>query len=154
MNYILVWKFCFYLCFLFWNHYLKEFSFQAIDLHKNNFMRNNWFLLYNRVDYTKQLCSNLKNILSRDLTYSLLLILLSFPCFIKLVFPPILNFSASFFFTFLIFLFYRWVEFAKKSVAKKVANMLNGEQIGINIAYQLHWVLFTVKGGHLLWFCL
>jgi hypothetical protein len=25
----------------------------------------------------------------------------------------------------------RWIEFAKKSVAKRVANLLNGEQIGV-----------------------
>ena len=26
---------------------------------------------------------------------------------------------------------FRWIEFAKKSVAKRVANLLNGEQIGV-----------------------
>lgn len=29
----------------------------------------------------------------------------------------------------------RWVEFTKKSVAKRVANMLNGEQIGMRRNY-------------------
>ena len=32
----------------------------------------------------------------------------------------------------IVFELYRWVEFTKKTVAKRVANMLNGEQIGIN----------------------
>jgi len=37
----------------------------------------------------------------------------------------------------ILFINCRWVEFAKKSVAKRVADMLNGEQIGIpNESYQ------------------
>lgn len=31
-----------------------------------------------------------------------------------------------------LFIWCRWVEFTKKGVAKRVANMLNGEQIGMD----------------------
>ena len=39
--------------------------------------------------------------------------------------------------------FFRWVEFAKKSIAKRVADMLNGEQIGIFV--MIHFSLFIVN---------
>ena len=41
---------------------------------------------------------------------------------------------------------YRWVEFTKKSVAKRVAKMLNGEQIGLcSIALKILFVNVKVQ---------
>jgi hypothetical protein len=39
----------------------------------------------------------------------------------------------------------RWIEFTKKSVAKRVANLLNGEQIGVfSILYCMCFILSLI----------
>jgi ESF2/ABP1 family protein len=41
--------------------------------------------------------------------------------------------------------FFRWIEFSKKSVAKRVANLLNGEQIGGKKRSPFYYDIWNIK---------
>lgn len=68
------------------NHSLKEYPYHFIDLHKTNFTRNSWFLLYDRFDFTKQLFSTWKLISAETSQIVNFLLILSSPCLVKLFF--------------------------------------------------------------------